>query len=190
MAGSVAAHIGWEMPVTPPLPSLASGRLPAARIRRLRPEDERLYPDFLAHVSAEDRRFRFFSAAELTPHQISRFTRYDPASAVALAAVSPDDGALWGVARLHRLDGPVREGEFAVLVRTDMKGHGIGRALMEGLCRGAPTIGVERVVGLILSENAGMMAFARELGFDLTQDPADPNLVRASARLGENRQAA
>ena len=74
-------------------------------IRPLADGDDRLYPDFLAHVSAEDRRFRFFSAAELSPRQVWDFTHYDPDRAVVLVAERPRDGAILGVARLHRLDG-------------------------------------------------------------------------------------
>lgn len=171
--------------------AVASGPDPAAaRIRPLRPEDERLYPDFLAQVSAEDRRFRFFSAAELSPRQIAGFTRYDPATALAFAAEARGDGRLLGVARLHRLGGEAGDGEFAVLVRSDLKGRGIGRALMEEICRRAPEIGVGRLVGLILAENTGMLGFARELGFDLANDPGDPGLVRASARAGRLPEAA
>lgn len=152
-------------------------------IRPLEPADERLYPDFLARVSAQDRRFRFFSAAELTRTQIWAFTHYDPSRAVALVAEDVRTGGIDGVARLHRLDGADRKGEFAILVRSDLKGRGIGRALMEEICARAPSIGVETVHGLILSDNVGMLAFAREVGFELSPEPGDPGLVRAQARM-------
>ena len=60
----------------------------------------------------------------------------------------------------------------------------MGRALMEGICSRAASIGVESMFGLILSENVGMLAFARELGFELATDPDDPGLIRAEARTG------
>lgn len=159
--------------------------LGTATIRPLEAADERLYPDFLAHVSAQDRRFRFFSAAELSTRQIWDFTHYDPDRAVALAAEGVADGAIYGVARLHALDGPEREGEFAVLVRSDLKGQGLGRALMEEICRRAASIGVSTLEGLILGENVGMLAFARDLGFALSPEPGDPGIVRARASAVE-----
>ncbi|WP_375459807.1 GNAT family N-acetyltransferase [uncultured Enterovirga sp.] len=156
-----------------------------ATVRPLEATDEALYPDFLAHVSAEDRRFRFFSAAELTARQIFDFTHYDPAGAIALVAESVPEGAILGVARLHRLSGrQSRQGEFAVLVRSDLKGQGLGRALMEELFVRAGSIGVDAIHGLVLSENVGMLRFAQDLGFDLTPDPDDPALVQARAKVG------
>lgn len=156
-----------------------------ALVRSLRAGDDALYPDFLAHVSAEDRRFRFFSAAELSTRQIWDSTHFDPEQAIVLVAERRSDGSILGVARLHRLDASHgREGEFAVLVRSDLKGRGIGRALMEEICARAASIGVASLFGLILGENVGMLAFARDFGFALAPEEGDPGLIRAEARIG------
>lgn len=171
--------------MNPPGDQAALPRSRLATIRPLRAGDERLYPDFLAHVSPQDRRFRFFSAAELSARQIWDFTHYDPERAIVLVAERPFDRAILGVARLHKLDGPQgRDGEFAVLVRSDLKGRGIGRALMAEICARAASIGVESLLGLILGENVGMLAFARELGFRLSPEEGDPGMIRAEARIG------
>lgn len=164
---------------------LETGRV--ALVRPLRPDDERLYPDFDARLSDEDRRFRFFSAAHLSERQIWAFTHFDRAEASAFAALDPADGAMLGVARLHRLE--VDAGEFAVLVRSDLKGQGLGRELMTRVLRSAAPLGIRRIVGFVLRENACMLAFARDLGFALRADPDDAAVMRAELDLGDHGRA-
>lgn len=146
------------------------------RIRALRPEDDLLYPDALAHVSPDDLRLRFFSPTRVSERQIEALTHFDPRDAVALAALGVADGRLYGVARLHR-SGP-REAEFAILIRSGLKGQGLGRALLEVLIAQAPRLDVDTVMGFVLPENAGMLALGRELGFSARHDPSDPGLIQ------------
>ncbi|WP_166652384.1 GNAT family N-acetyltransferase [Enterovirga rhinocerotis] len=159
-------------------------------IRALQPGDDVLYPEFHSHVSGSDRRLRFFSAAPLSERQIFRLTRYDPREAVVRAAVGIDCGELYGVGRLHRIQG--RQGEFAVMVRSDLKGQGLGGLLLRQVIERAPSIGVTEVVGLVLPENTGMRALAEELGFAIAPDPEESGLLRASLDLEppDHRRAA
>lgn len=88
---------GWDRTVR-----LQDGR--EILIRPLRPDDETLYPVFLAHVTPEDRRLRFFMPVrEFSPARIAQFTHVDFARAMAFAALERATGELVGVARLHRL---------------------------------------------------------------------------------------
>lgn len=155
--------------------ALANGVL--VRIRPLEPDDDARYPHFLSRISAEDRRYRFFSAARISERQIHGFTHYDPENAQALVALGAVDGQIYGVARLHRTVDDA--GEFAVLVRSDLKGLGLGRALMERIIAAAEPMGIRTIFGLILRENSAMQDLARDLGFELRSDPADPELLRA-----------
>lgn len=149
-----------------------------ALIRDLRPEDGALYPRFAEAVTPEDVRLRFFAPlSTLTEQRIAALTHYDPAEARAFIALDPDDGAMLGVGRVHR-DGP-KSGEFAVIVRSDLKGRGLGHSLMDEVIRGAAALGLHTVWGLILRENAGMIALARDLGFSIENLPSDPGLVLA-----------
>lgn len=152
--------------------------------RDLLPDDDALYPEFHAQVTARDRRLRFFTPAPVSLRQAHWLTHFDPAQAVARAAVGLDDGKLYGVSRLHRVEGDL--GEFAVMVRSDLKGQGIGRRLLQQVIDRAPLIGVSRVVGLILPENAGMLALATELGFEMRSDPDEAGVLRASLGLGSS----
>lgn len=153
----------------------------AVVVRDLAPADASLYPAFHERVSARDRRLRFFSPAPVRDAQIRGLTRYRPADAAVRAAIGRDDGMLYGVGRLHRIAGTT--GEFAVMVRSDVKGMGLGRVLLEQALEWAPTLGITHVVGLILPENAGMLALVRELGFALEPDPEERGVLRAALRL-------
>ena len=60
--------------------------------RPLKPEDAALYPDFLAEVTREDLRLRFFAAMrEVSPALIDKLIHYDPAHAMAFVAI--EEGA-------------------------------------------------------------------------------------------------
>jgi acetyltransferase len=150
-------------------------------IRPLQPDDDRLYAEFDAHVTAEDRRLRFLVALRQIPqNQIFRLTHFDRAHARAYAAVDAASGDLLGVGRIHRLSS--EEGEFAVLVRSDLKGLGLGHGLMDRLLEGARDLGLRSVLGLILRENVNMIALCRELGFTFSA-ASEANLVEARLRL-------
>ena len=63
--------------------------------RILRPADASLYPDFLAEVSAEDMRLRFFAPMrELRQKVIEQLTRLDPTRATAFVALDEDTDKL------------------------------------------------------------------------------------------------
>jgi N-acetylglutamate synthase-like GNAT family acetyltransferase len=145
-------------------------------IRPLRPEDETLYPEFLRNVTPEDLRLRFFvRVKEFTHDAIARFTHIDYARAMAFVALDQNTGRILGVARLHRLP-DMRCAEFAILVRSDYKEHGVGWKLMQILIEYARRIGITAVVGDVLPENATMLQMCAELGFKIATNPADPSL--------------
>src|ERR1700757_3881816 len=94
-------------------------------VRPLRPEDAALYPNFLAEVTADDLRLRFFAPmSEVSPGVIDKLVHYDPARAMAFIAIAEPSGQMLGVVRLHEDPGG-EGGEFAILVRSHLKGHGL-----------------------------------------------------------------
>ena len=100
-------------------------------IRRLVAEDAALYPDFLSDVTAEDLRLRFFGPMREVSHELlDKLIRYDPACAIALIAVDEQSQKMRGVVRLHD-DASGETAEFAILVRSRLKDHGIGWLLMK-----------------------------------------------------------
>jgi hypothetical protein len=71
-------------------------------VRPIRPEDERLYADFMAVESQRDLRWRFFAPVKgLAPELITRLTHIDYTSAMAFIALDEAAGEMLGVARLH-----------------------------------------------------------------------------------------
>jgi RimJ/RimL family protein N-acetyltransferase len=147
-------------------------------IRRVRPEDMALYPDFLGDVSAEDLRLRFFARiAELTAAEIDKLTHVDCRHEMAFVALDEDKGHMVGLVRLKdELD--ERTAEFAILVRSGLKGHGFGWLLMRRVIDYAKEKGLRRVYGDVLVENTTMLQMCAELGFhELDMGPAIRRVV-------------
>src|SRR5215475_10027799 len=70
-------------------------------VRRVRPEDMALYPDFLRDVSAEDLRLRFFArVAELSAAEKDKLSHLDFHHEMAFVALDEDTGRLLGLVRL------------------------------------------------------------------------------------------
>jgi acetyltransferase len=152
------------------------GTLPdgaALLIRPIRPEDERLYDAFFARVSPEDLRLRFFAPTKEFSHAfLVRMTQLDYARAMAFVAIERSTGKLLGVARLHA-NADYDRAEYAVLVRSDMKGRGLGWLLMQTIIEYARREGLRRIEGQVLNENTTMLTMCRALGFAVASDPND-----------------
>ena len=100
-------------------------------VRPVRPEDEPLYGPFFAAVTPQDLRLRFFAPVKEFGHRfIARLTQIDYARAMAFVAIEEATGNMLGVIRLHA-DANYDSGEYAVLVRSDLKGRGLGYLLMQ-----------------------------------------------------------
>jgi acetyltransferase len=146
----------------------------AVFVRPVCPEDERLYAAFFARVTANDLRLRFFSQIKEFGHAfIARLTQLDYARAMAFVAIDQASGDLLGVARLHA-NANYDRAEYAVLVRSDVKGQGLGWLLMQTLIEYARREGLRRMEGQVLKENTTMLTMCRELGFTVVSDPHDP----------------
>jgi len=134
-------------------------------IRRARPEDTALYPDFLRDVSAEDLRLRFFARiAELSAAESDKLGHLDYHHEMAFIAIDEETGHMLGLVRLKdELD--EETAEFAILVRSRLKGHGLGWQLMQRVIDYAKEKGLRRVYGDVLAENTTMLQMCAELGF-------------------------
>ncbi|WGS27829.1 bifunctional acetate--CoA ligase family protein/GNAT family N-acetyltransferase [Bradyrhizobium sp. ISRA464] len=146
-------------------------------VRPMRPEDEPMVRAFFKRVTAEDLRLRFFHAMKEFSHAfIARLTQLDYARAMALVALDPNTGAMMGAVRLHS-DSLYENAEYAILLQSDLKGKGLGWALMQLLIHYARSEGLKRLFGQVLTENTTMLGMCRELGFTVTMDPADHSIV-------------
>lgn len=134
-------------------------------IRAARPKDAALYSDFLADVSAEDLRLRFFARiAELSAAEADKVCHLDFRHEMAFIALDENTGRMLGLVRLKdELD--EETAEFAILVRSRLKSHGLGWLLMRRVIGYAKEKGLRRVYGDVLTENTAMLQMCDELGF-------------------------
>jgi len=151
-------------------------------VRPIRPEDAEQHGAFFARLSAQDIRFRFFTAMrEMSAEQRARLTQIDYDREMAFVAVREATGETVGVARL--VSESDQEGEFAVIVQQDMKGRGVATHLMRRLLDWARKRRLGTVVGQVLSDNAPMLAFVRHLGFSVRRMPEEPEVMEARLAL-------
>ncbi len=154
-------------------------------LRPIRPEDEPQHARFLARVDPEDLRLRFFTAVRAFSHsQLARFTQIDYDREMAFIATARDGGGAeetLGVVRAIA-DPDRTRAEFAILVRSDIKGKGLGSLLMEKMGRYCRARGIGELVGDVLATNQRMLALARDVGFEIGPS-GDPGVVRARLLL-------
>ncbi|MGY2049380.1 bifunctional acetate--CoA ligase family protein/GNAT family N-acetyltransferase [Methylobacterium sp. JK268] len=159
-------------------------------IRPVRPEDERLFAAFFRNVSETDLRLRFFAPVRDFSHAfLARLTQLDYARAIAFVALDEGDGTMMGAVRLHA-DANHETGEYAIMIRSDLKGIGLGWALMSLMLDWARADGIRCVEGQVLRENTTMLAMCRKLGFTVRTDPSDPEVMLVTLSLGEERSGA
>ena len=156
-------------------------------VRPIRPEDERFYARFMERMDPEDVRLRMFMTVREFSHKfLARMTQIDYAREMAFIALRPDgegDQESLGVARFFA-DPDYEKGEYAVLIRSDLKGYGLGWLLMKHLISYAKSEGLKSLYGTVLSENATMLKMCRELGFNVRRDPDDETVYLVTLDLG------
>jgi len=145
------------------------------RLRPLRPEDEPMLHDLAAHMSHEDLRLRFFTPVQGLTHVVAaRLSQLDYDRELALLAEG--DGMALGVVHFFADPDKLRA-EYAIAVRSDWKGRGVGFLLMNRLIHIARQRGIGELVGEVLRENQPMLQMCRELGFAMVPQPADPAIM-------------
>jgi acetyltransferase len=151
-------------------------------LRPVRPEDAPAFETFFARLTPEDIHLRFFTALRALPtSMLARLTQidYDRQMAFILIDAAND---IAGIARIAA-DPDNTRAEFAILVRSDLKGRGAGHVLMARLAAYARGRGIGELWGDILHENTAMLTLCRELGCRVTHSPHDPSQMRATLQL-------
>jgi len=136
-------------------------------LRPIRPEDEPQQHRFVASLTDEDIRFRFFSTINALPHsEMARLTQidYDRDMAFIAETIGPEPPETLGVVRAMSTPGHERA-EFAIVVRPEQKGKGLARALMRKLIDYCRARGTATLAGQVMTENLRMLAFVESLGF-------------------------
>jgi acetyltransferase len=152
-------------------------------VRPIRPEDEPLIHELLRHVSSSDLRLRFFAPMKEFTHEfIARLTQLDYARAMAFVAFDEGSNEIVGVVRIHS-DSIYESGEYAILLRSDLKGRGLGWALMQMIIEYARSEGLKTISGDVLHENTVMLEMCRNLGFEVKADPLEHGICNVKLKL-------
>jgi acetyltransferase len=163
-------------------------------VRPIHPDDAEMLQDFVQKLSRESRYFRFVSSlTELPPAMLARFTLIDYDREMALVAVrrerrvgshgeTSEHEAIIGVSRY--ITNPDQTScEFALVVADAFKGQGLGSRLMESITEVARERGLSEIEGLVLRNNASMLALMRSLGFSVKPFSEDADFMLASRTL-------
>jgi acetyltransferase len=158
---------------------------PGVRIRPIRPSDLELERRFVYGLSARSRYLRLLSARPLQPGELERWTNIDPSREIALIALVADGGddQEVGVARCVVEDAATGRWDFAIVIADAWQRRGLGEALLRKLVEAARDAGVRVFSGITLTENRGMAALARKLGFRIRYEEGDATLLRLELLL-------
>ncbi|PWC44840.1 bifunctional acetate--CoA ligase family protein/GNAT family N-acetyltransferase [Azospirillum sp. TSO22-1] len=162
-------------------------------VRPILPEDEPLVHHMVANQTPEDLRLRFFAPLKRLSHQAAaRLTQIDYDREMGLVAVGPDPETgktiMYGVVRITA-DPDNQRAEYAVMVRSDMKGQGLGFLLMSKILDYARSRGIKEVYGEVLRENTNMLGMCRALGFVRKENLDEPGVVEVKIDLEKARAA-
>ena len=153
-------------------------------IRPISAADLALEQEFVDGLSASTGYQRLMSARRPSLEELKRLTDINPERELALIATTPVQGRerQIGVARYVK-ESPAGDAEFAIVLSDDWQGRGLGTRLLVRLLGAAKSDGVRRLVGMTSSENSGMLALARKLGFRLATDPLSATITNLSLDL-------
>ncbi|MCW1834543.1 bifunctional acetate--CoA ligase family protein/GNAT family N-acetyltransferase [Pantoea ananatis] len=155
--------------------------------RPILPEDEPLLRDFISQVTKEDLYYRYFSEInEFTHDDLANMTQIDYDREMAIVAVRQHLGQpeIIGVTRAIS-DADNVDAEFSVLVRSDLKGLGMGRRLLEKMIRYTRAHGLQQLNGITMPGNRGMVTLAKKLNFDVDVQ-MDDGIVSLKLLLQDN----
>ena len=155
-------------------------------LRPIRPEDEPQLIAAFAQLSPQAIRMRFFSTMRELPHSLAaRLTQIDYDREMALALTEPGPAGrqpVYGVVRLAA-DPDNERAEYAIVIRDDMAGRGLGRLLMQRMLTYAERRGIKEVFGDVLAENERMLDIARRFDFTAERLPEQSGTIRVTRRI-------
>ena len=154
-------------------------------VRSISAEDLALEQEFVDGLSASTGYQRLMSARRPSLEELRRFTDINPERELALIATTPVQGRerQIGVARYVKEESSPGDAEFAIVLSDDWQGRGLGAKLLGSLLVAAKNDGVRRLVGTTMSENSGMLALGRKLGFKLAKDSSSATITNMTVDL-------
>lgn len=144
-------------------------------LRPILPEDEPHHAEFISRVSKEDLYKRFFSdVGEFNHEALANLTQIDYDREMAFVAVrhQGDVESIIGVSRAL-INPDNTDAEFAILIRSDLKGKGLGKELMRKIIDYCRAKGTLQISGMTMPTNRGMLTLAQRMGFEVDVHFAD-----------------
>ncbi len=143
-------------------------------LRPIRPEDEAQHRRFIDALDPEDIRMRFFQNRRDLPHsELARLTQIDYDREMAFIATAPGENGqseTLGVVRAIA-DPDNVEAELGIIVRSDLKGGGLGDILLAKIVRYCRSAGTRELMGYVLRRNERMLALVKRNGFAVLSSP-------------------
>lgn len=137
-------------------------------LRPIRPDDEAMHEAFLRQLDPQDVRMRvLYSKRTLARSELARLVQIDYSREMAFIAVSTGPDGLpqtLGVARAVG-DPDNLAAEFGLIVRSDLKGCGLGELLLKKLITYFRSRGTKQLVASVLRDNYAMRHLAKKMGF-------------------------
>jgi acetyltransferase len=158
-------------------------------LRPIRPEDEPELRATFNKLSPESIRLRFFIPLRALLHDLAaRLTQIDYDREMALIATEPGPAGKQSIYAVVRIaaDPDKERAEFAIEVRDDVAGRGLGTLLMTKIMAYATSCGLREIFGDVLPENENMLSLCRRLGFTLHHGRDNPSTIRVSKTLADS----
>ena len=164
--------------------NLGDGRV--LLLRPVVPEDEPALQAGFAKLTPEEVRSRFFIPMKTLSHvQAARFTQIDYDREMALILTEsgiPGTTEIYGVVRISA-DPDNEQAEYAVILRGDMTGMGLGALLMRRIIDYARGRGIGEIFGDVLCENTAMLRLCDTLDFTRSDQQDEPGVIRVTLKL-------
>ena len=136
-------------------------------LRPIRPEDGAQHIEFFHALDPDDVRYRVFMwMRELRLSQLARLTQIDYDREMAFVAIGerePGRFETLGVVRAVA-DPDNVTAEFGIIVRSDLKGRGLGPILLKKLVDYCRSRGTKELVGEALADNQRVIGLVRRFG--------------------------
>ena len=153
--------------------------------RPIRPEDEAAHYSFLSQMSQQDLVYRFFHYVKEIPRRdMARLTQIDYDREMAfIASAQGEDGAPETLGVVRVVASPDNHtGEFAIIIRSDMKGQGLGSGLMRKIIGYSRQRGIQVFTGDVMYDNQPMLDLLKGFGFSFGRSE-EAGIVRCTLNL-------
>jgi acetyltransferase len=152
-------------------------------VRSASPEDEQIVGDFFREVTPDDLRFRFLSSLKAVgAGLVHQLVDVDHTATENLLAFESEGDRLAATAMIAA-DEQSNDAEVAISVRSDLKGRGVGWAMLQHACDYAKARGFKQLHTVELSDNRLAISLEQEMGFTGRPCPDDMNLTILTKQL-------